>query len=182
MACVCLASPFAIYFIDHTNEMRHRSNDVLIFNQPQVMADQYKVPHDPLYIGVRMPTSKDVYPVLPLVFEKTPVSIKLADDGFWPRVVWDQATTTLSILTYRHDTSPVYTVAGDPIAKPIEAALIILGSRAAAGAGATLAWRSLYVVLVHSHSWRRLDCRRALYGSANGHHPHSCHLRGDSDQ
>ena len=91
------------------------------------MGSQYQVTHDPLYVGLRMPTGNDVYPFLPVVFEKTPLSVQVASDGFWPKVMWDQLTTTLSVFTYRFDASSVYTFTNEPVSKPIEAALLILG-------------------------------------------------------
>ena len=48
------------------------------------MEVQYGVSHDPLYVGLRLPTGDDILP-LPIVFEPTPLSIALAPDGFWPR-------------------------------------------------------------------------------------------------
>jgi hypothetical protein len=148
IASICLASPFGVYFIDHAEQMRHRAEGVLIFNLPDQMAAQYQVTHEPLYLGLRMPSSDDIYPVLPLVFENTPARIKLLDDGFWPRVVWGQLTTTLSLLTFRHDSSPFYAVNGQPVAKPIEAALIVL-----ALAWALWRWRDTRMSVLSMWFW-----------------------------
>ncbi|MDQ3929321.1 MAG: PA14 domain-containing protein, partial [Chloroflexota bacterium] len=127
IACFCAASPFLVYFLDHQGDLNQRAGEKLIFNNEPRMVSQYHVTHDPLYVGVRMPRPDDIYPVLPVAFEQTPFSVKLSEDGFWPRVLWNQTTTTLSMLTYRAEASSVYTFAQAPVAKPIEAALIILG-------------------------------------------------------
>jgi streptogramin lyase len=127
MACFCFASPFLAYYLANQNILDSRTREKLIANNPQRMTDQFQLNHDPLYLGVRLPTSTDIYPVLPVVFEKTPLSFMVAPDGFWPRAYWHQTTTTLSILTYNFDASSVYTFTNEPIAKPIEAVLIILG-------------------------------------------------------
>ncbi len=138
VACLAFATPWLAYFVDHQAEMNSRTNDKLIFNNPDRMASQHGATHGPLYIGLRVPTSNDIYPALPVVFEKTPISTALpglcyaghatlCDDGFWLRAIWGQTTTTLSILTYRADASSFYTFTAEPVAKPIEAMLIILG-------------------------------------------------------
>ncbi|HYO50422.1 MAG TPA: glycosyltransferase family 39 protein [Chloroflexia bacterium] len=129
IACISFASPWWVYYTDHKAELEARPNDKLIFNPANEarMASSYGATHTPLYLGLRMPTPDDIYPLLPVVFEQTPVSVMLTPDGFWPRVLWGQTTTTLSIFTYRADASSFYTFTGEPAAKPIEAALIILG-------------------------------------------------------
>jgi 4-amino-4-deoxy-L-arabinose transferase-like glycosyltransferase len=127
IASICMASPWLVYFFDHTEEVNGRTRDTLIFNKPDRMASDYHATHTPLYLGLRLPGSGDQPTVSPLVFEQTPVSLKLSDDGFWPRVLWGQTAATLSILTYRSDTSTQYAVNAEPITKPIEAVLIILG-------------------------------------------------------
>ena len=129
IACICMASPWGVFYLDHQVEMNMRSNDKFVLyptNEPR-MAGEYQANHDPLYVGLRMPTSNDVYPFLPVVFERTPVSVKVADDGFFARVFWGQTNKTLSIFTYRGDNSSFYTFTLEPAAKPIEAALLILG-------------------------------------------------------
>ncbi len=141
VANLAFATGFLAYYLDHQAELNARANDKLIFTNEARMVAQYGVQHGPLYLGLRMPTPNDIYPLSPVVFEQTPLSIKLSDDGFWPRVVWDQTTTTLSILTYRYEACSFYTFTQEPIAKPIEAALIILG----------LAWAA----------WRWRDSRMA---------------------
>lgn len=146
VASISFASPFWVYFNDHSAEMNGRAASMLIFNNEARMTAQYaashQVSHAPLYFGVRMPTPNDIYPVVPFFFEKTPLSVKLSDDGYWPRVLWAQTTTTLSVFTYRVEASSFYTFSGEPVAKPIEAVLIILG----------LAWAM----------WRWRDARMAI--------------------
>ena len=95
------------------------------------------------------PSPADVFPFLPLVFEQTsrqrPGQPLMASG---PRVLWDQLTTTLSILTYRCDASSVYTFTGEPVAKPIEAALIILGI-----AWALWRWRDTRMAILSLWFW-----------------------------
>jgi sugar lactone lactonase YvrE len=129
VACLCMASPWGVFYLDHQGEMNARSNDKFVLyptNEPR-MASEYQANHDPLYLGLRMPTSNDIYPFLPVVFEKTPASVKLVEDGFFARVFWGQTTKTLSMFTYRADNSSFFTLTGEPAAKPIEAALLVLG-------------------------------------------------------
>ncbi len=148
VAAVCMASPWYVYYVDHTAELEARPNDKLIFNNEARMAQQYGATHDPLYIGLRMPRPDDVYPFLPVVFEKTQLSAMLTQDGFWARVLWGQTTTTLSVLTYRADASSFYTFTGEPAAKPIEAALIVLGI-----AWALWRWRDTRMAVLSMWFW-----------------------------
>jgi DNA-binding beta-propeller fold protein YncE len=149
VACLCLVSPWLVYFVDHQAEWNGRSADKLIFNNEGRMAAQYPTAkHEPLYIGLRAPRPDDIYPFSPIVFEQTPNSIKLTDDGFWAEVLWGQTTTTLSILTYRFDASSVYTFTQEPVAKPIEAALIILGI-----AWALWRWRDTRMAVLSMWFW-----------------------------
>lgn len=129
VAAFCMLSPWLAYFIDNQGPMNERSNEKLILNPANQgrITQQYSATHDPLYIGLRMPTPADIYPVLPVVFEKTPLSIQVAADGLWPRIIWDQTVLTLSMFTYRPDASSFYTFTGEPVDKPIEAALLVLG-------------------------------------------------------
>jgi sugar lactone lactonase YvrE len=156
IACFIFASPWLFFFIDHAATLNSRTNDKLIFNNSDRMVQQYGVTHDPLYLGVRMPTADDVFPV-PLVFEKTPISIQLVPDGFWPQSIWHQLTTTLSILTYRADASSVYTFTGEPVAKPIEAVLIILGI-----AWALWRWRDTRMAVLSIWFWSTIIVGGAL--------------------
>ncbi|MDQ5824669.1 MAG: glycosyltransferase family 39 protein [Chloroflexota bacterium] len=129
VASICMASPWGVFYLDHQVEMNARSNDKFVLyptNEPR-MANEYQATHDPLYLGLRVPTNNDIYPFLPVVFEQTPLSVKVADDGFFARVFWGQANKTLSMFTYRADNSSFFTFTGEPAAKPIEAALLILG-------------------------------------------------------
>src|SRR5205823_2273755 len=105
----CFVAPFLAYYLVNNTMLDRRTQEKLITNNPDRMVDQFQVTHDPLYIGLRLPRPEDIYPVLPVVFEHTPLSVKVADDGFWPRSYWRQTTTTLSILTYNFDASSVYT-------------------------------------------------------------------------
>lgn len=129
VAAFCMLSPWLVYFVDNQGPMNERSNEKLILNPSNQgrMTQQYNATHDPLYIGLRMPTPADIYPVLPVVFEKTPLSIQVAADGLWPRIFWDQTVLTLSMFTYRPDASSFYTFTGEPVDKPIEATLLVLG-------------------------------------------------------
>jgi 4-amino-4-deoxy-L-arabinose transferase-like glycosyltransferase/sugar lactone lactonase YvrE len=142
IANIVFATGFLAYYLDHTGELNARAGDKLIFTNEARMVAQYGAQHGPLYVGLRMPRPDDIYPFSPLVFEQTPLSVKVSDDGFWLRVLWGQTTTTLSVLTYRFEASSVYTFTQEPTAKPIEAALIILG----------LAWAA----------WRWRDSRMAI--------------------
>jgi 4-amino-4-deoxy-L-arabinose transferase-like glycosyltransferase len=129
VASICLVSPWLVYYLDHRAEMDGRSNDKVIFNPTNWgrMEAQHHATHDPLYVGLRMPQPTDIYPWLPVVFEQTPLSVQVASDGFWPRAVWGQTTTTLSMFTYRADASSFYTFTGEPALKPIEAVFLIIG-------------------------------------------------------
>ncbi|HKP53410.1 MAG TPA: PA14 domain-containing protein [Chloroflexia bacterium] len=159
VACVCLASPWLVYFQDHQNEMNTRANEKLIFNPGNigVITQQTGAIHGPLYLGLRMPTESDVYPFLPVVFEQTPASIKLTDDGFWPRVLWTQTTKSLSMFTYRKDESSFYTFTFEPAAKPIEAALLILGI-----AWALWRWRDTRMAVLSMWFWLTIVAGGAL--------------------
>src|SRR5207253_11004912 len=103
-----------------------------------------------------MPRPDDIYPVLPVVFEKTPVSTKLADDGFWPPGLWSQLTTALSVIPYRADGSSYYET-GKPIAEPIEAALIIFGI-----AWALWRWRDSRMAVLSIWFWGTLIAANVL--------------------
>ena len=152
MACIAVAAPFWVYYSDHQQEQNGRAIEKSIFSNAQLMLDRYgqshQVSHAPLYLGLRWPTQNDIYPVVPVFFEPTPASVELASDGFWPRVVWAQTVTTLSILTYRFDASSFYTFTGEPAAKPIEAALIILGL-----AWALWRWRDTRMAMLSLWFW-----------------------------
>ena len=147
VAMVCSASAFGVYYLDYKETLDARARDKIIFNNEPLMA-RYGRTHQPLYVGLRWPNDNDIYPFSPVVFEQTPLSVKVADDGYWPRVLWDQTTTTLSILTYEFDRSSVYTFTGDPVAKPIEAALIILGI-----AWTVLRWRDTRMAMLSMWFW-----------------------------
>jgi DNA-binding beta-propeller fold protein YncE/4-amino-4-deoxy-L-arabinose transferase-like glycosyltransferase len=127
IASICLASPWLAYYADNQVGLNARTNEKLIFTNEARMASQYGIAHDPLYLGVRAPTPNDIFPFLPVVFEKTPTSVEIMKDGFWPRAIWSQLTNTLSIFTYRFDASSVYTFTFAPVSKPVEAAFLILG-------------------------------------------------------
>lgn len=152
LACAAFAAPFWVYYSEHAEEQSARASEKLIFNNPGLMQSLYAESHAvsdvPLYLGLRWPTQDDIFPVVPLFFEKTPVSIELAEDGFWPRVLWAQTTRTLSILTYRFDSSSFYTFPLEPVAKPIEAVLIILGL-----AWALWRWRDARMGLLSLWFW-----------------------------
>jgi sugar lactone lactonase YvrE len=148
VAALCAASAFGVYYLDHREMLDLRARDKIIFSNEGLMAGRYGRTHEPLYVGLRWPRPEDIYPISPLVFEQTPLSVKVADDGFWPRVIWDQTTATLSILTYRFDSSSIYTFTGDPVAKPIEAALIILGI-----AWAAWRWRDTRMAMLSLWFW-----------------------------
>lgn len=126
IAAVCFASPRIAYDVDHWIETSSRTKDKLVFNNPDRMAAQHGIQHVPLYFGVHLPLPADAMP-LPVAFETTPSGIKLCSDGFWPRILWAQVSATLSVLTYRPDASGFYTFTDEPVVKPTEAALIVLG-------------------------------------------------------
>ncbi|HUS15736.1 MAG TPA: PA14 domain-containing protein [Chloroflexia bacterium] len=170
IASICFVSPWYAYAQDNAAVTNARTNEKLIFYNEQRMASQYSASHEPLYIGLRAARPDDILP-LPVVFEKTDTSLQLLPptgpfalkppqgggvnipfqvlkDGFWPRVLWGQLTTTLSILTYRFDASSVYTFTQEPVAKPIEAVLIILGI-----AWAAWRWRDTRFALLSLWFW-----------------------------
>ncbi|MBF6611629.1 MAG: glycosyltransferase family 39 protein [Chloroflexi bacterium] len=148
IACLSFISPWLVYYMDNQNAVGSRPNEKLIFNNVDRMVSNYGANHTPLYVGVRVPTMSDIYPFLPIVFEKTPLSVEVSRDGFWPRVLWGQLTRTLSIITYRADASSVYTFTGEAVAKPIEAALIILGI-----AWALWRWRDTRMAILSIWFW-----------------------------
>ncbi|MEO8287333.1 MAG: PA14 domain-containing protein [Chloroflexota bacterium] len=152
LACVACAGPFWAYFSEHSQAQNARAGEKLIFNNPDLMLSQYgqshQVSHAPLYVGLRWPTQSDIFPVVPLFSEPTSLSVKVADDGFWPRVLWAQTTTTLSMFTYRFDTSSFYTFPMEPVAKPIEAALMVLGL-----AWALWRWRDTRMAMLSLWFW-----------------------------
>jgi PA14 domain/Dolichyl-phosphate-mannose-protein mannosyltransferase len=148
ITCFCASSPFLVYELDHVQDATARVVEKSIFNQPARMTDRYKATHDPLYLGVRLPSADDLYPILPVTFEQTPLSVKLADDGFWPRVLWDQTTTTLSVFTLRPDASSFVPFSQEPISKPIEAALLVLGI-----AWALFRWRDTRMAILSIWFW-----------------------------
>ncbi|MDQ5858089.1 MAG: PA14 domain-containing protein, partial [Acidobacteriota bacterium] len=147
LSCFCFAAPWLVYYADNRELWSARVREKLIFNQPERMRTQYGATHDPLYVGLAVPKTDDALP-FPVTFTKSPASVKLAQDGFWPRVVWRQVQTTLSILTHRFDASSVYTFTGEPVAKPTEAALIILGI-----AWALWRWRDTRMALLSIWFW-----------------------------
>lgn len=147
LSCVCFAGPWLAYYSDNRELWNARVREKIIFNQPERMEAQHGATHDPLYVGLALPRTGDALP-LPVAFTKSPVSVKLARDGFWPRVVWRQVQSTLSILTHRFDASSVYTFTLEPVAKPTEAALIILGI-----AWALWRWRDTRMGLLSIWFW-----------------------------
>lgn len=161
VASYCMASPWLTYFQDpqHQLEQNTRSSEKLIFNPGNlgVISQQSGAPHGPLYLGLRMPTQDDIYPFLPIVFEQTPMSVKLSDDGFWARVLWSQTNKTLSIFTYRKDESSFYTFTLEPAAKPIEAVLLILGI-----AWALWRWRDTRMATLSMWFWATILAGGAL--------------------
>ena len=79
LACVCFVTPWLGYFVDHQELWNERVNEKLIFNNAATAAVQDNVNHDPLYLGLRVPTGDDILP-LPVVFEPTSLSVALASD------------------------------------------------------------------------------------------------------
>jgi 4-amino-4-deoxy-L-arabinose transferase-like glycosyltransferase len=126
LAGVCFASPWLAYSVDHWAEASGRAKDKLVFNNPERMVTAHHVQHGPLYVGLTVPRAAQTLPV-PIAFAKTSVAIRLSRDGFWPRVLWGQLTASLSALTYRPDGCETYTFTREPVVKPTEAALIVLG-------------------------------------------------------
>jgi hypothetical protein len=126
LSCFCLAAPWLASYFDNRASWNARVQEKLIFNNHDLMQEQHGVSHAPLYLGLVLPKSDEALPS-PVAFTKSPVSVRLARDGFWTRVVWRQVQATLSILTHRFDMSSVYTFTGEPAVKATEAALIILG-------------------------------------------------------
>ncbi|MEO7761345.1 MAG: glycosyltransferase family 39 protein [Casimicrobiaceae bacterium] len=147
VACVCFASPLASYYSDHRPQLSARPLEKLIFNNEDRMTAQYGVSHAPLYFGLSMPDPGDALP-MPFAFEPTPFSLRIVDDAFWGRVLWAQLQTTLSMLTYRSDASTFFTFTGEAVAKPIEAALIVLGA-----AWALWLWRDARMAALSIWFW-----------------------------
>lgn len=125
VALLTFGAPFVAFSFDNREEATSRVKEKLVFNNESRMTATHAVGHAPLFLGLRRPHAADTLPV-PVVFEKTPLSLQIGRDGFWPRVLWRQLLVTLSILTYREDASSIYTFSHAPIAKPFEAVLIIL--------------------------------------------------------
>ncbi len=173
VACICFASPFLVYLADHSQELNARAGEKLIFNNEARMQAQYAVSHQvshaPLYIGIRWPTQSDLYPVIPVFFERTPMSVKVQDDGFWTRVLWGQTTTTLSIMTYRAEACSFYTFTQEPVAKPIEAALIIIGL-----SWALWRWRDTRMAMLSLWFWSTIFAGGVLTIDA----PYMCRIIG----
>jgi DNA-binding beta-propeller fold protein YncE/4-amino-4-deoxy-L-arabinose transferase-like glycosyltransferase len=144
---LALATPWIAYYRDHRSLMTARVREKLVFNHPELMANEYSANHGPLYLGVRLPQLRDVLPC-PIVFERTTVSVELARDGFWPRVFWGQLKRTLSVLTWQFDQSGVYTFTKEPVTKPIEATLVVLGI-----AWALWRWRDTRMALLSIWFW-----------------------------
>lgn len=147
IASLFFATPWIAYYRDHQRMLNSRVREKLVFNHRAQLAREYKAGHDPLYLGARAPRLGDVLP-LPIVFERTRLSVTLARDGFWPRVLWGQLKRTLSILTYRIDASGVYTFTKAPATKPIEATLVVLGI-----AWALWRWRDTRMALLSLWFW-----------------------------
>src|SRR5207248_425241 len=80
IACVCMSSPWLVSYVYRDNSSQ-RTQQVLVFNAPERLAASYQLTHSPLYIGIRAPMTDDIYPVLPVVFEKTPASVMVSSDG-----------------------------------------------------------------------------------------------------
>ena len=126
LALVCVASPWVSYYLGHLGEGNARAREKVIFNNQEPMASRHGAVHGPLYLGVQSPfTSEGVR--APLALRRTGAAVRVLKDGFWPRVIWGQLGATLSILTHSLDGSSVYTFTGKPVAKPVEATLILLG-------------------------------------------------------
>jgi Dolichyl-phosphate-mannose-protein mannosyltransferase len=147
IASLSFATPWIAYYRDHQRMLDARVHEKLFIRFPDQLAKEYKASHDPLYLGVRAPQPGDGLP-LPIVFERTRVNLRLAEDGFWPRVIWGQLKRTLSILTYHFDASGVYTFTKEPVTKPIEATLIVLGL-----AWALWRWRDTRMALLSLWFW-----------------------------
>jgi sugar lactone lactonase YvrE/4-amino-4-deoxy-L-arabinose transferase-like glycosyltransferase len=125
-ALALFGGPFFAYSLDYRQDSTSRVKQKIVFNNEARVADLYAARHEPLAIGLRLPKKTDALP-LPVVAERTALSVTVARDGFWPAVLWGQLMRTLSVLTYRLDESSVYTFAQAPITKPIEAVLVVFG-------------------------------------------------------
>jgi len=147
IASVAFATPWIAYYRDHRPQWDSRAQEKLVFNHPDRMAAGYAAGHDPLYLGVQVPRPGDTLP-LPIAFERSRLSITLSRDGFWPRVLWGQLKRTLSILTYHFDASGVYSFTQEPVTKPIEATLVVLGI-----AWALWRWRDTRMALLSLWFW-----------------------------
>ena len=147
VASLAFATPWIGFYRDHRQFLDARARDKIVFSHAAELAKEYKAEHDPLYLGVRVPRPTDVLP-LPIAFERTRLSIALAKDGFWPRVLWGQLKRTLSILTYNNDASSVYTFTKEPVTKPIEAVLVVMGI-----AWALWRWRDTRMALLSIWFW-----------------------------
>ena len=126
VAALCMATPWMAFYADNRELWDARVAEKLIFNNVERVASASGASHEALRL----------------------LGVTLAGDGFWPRVLWSQLLATLSILTCRIDGSSVYTFTQEPIAKPLESALIVLGI-----AWALWRWRDARMALLSIWFW-----------------------------
>lgn len=125
LASVCLVAPFAARAADRWTQFNERAKEKVVFGSPDLMAQQYDVDHRPLLLELLLPAPTHGPSPSPGGEPKRP-AVQLASDGFWPRVLWGQLTTVLSMFTLRGDGSMVFDL-GVPITTPPETLFLILG-------------------------------------------------------
>ena len=126
LAALCMATPWLAYYADHRELWDARVAEKLVFHNAERVAAASGAGHEPLLA----------------------LGVTLVRDGFWPRALWSQLLATLSILTWRPDGSSVFTFTQEPIAKPLEAPLIVLGI-----AWALWRWRDVRMALPSLWFW-----------------------------
>jgi hypothetical protein len=148
-ACLAFASPWVVFFVNHQQDMTGHTNEKMIFTYPDRGTAIYGVNHDPLYLGLRLPRGDDIYPVLPVALEQTPLSVQLSGDGYWVRVLWRQLTTTLGMFTHRGEGGGgFYPFNGAPVVMPLESVLLVLGL-----AWALWRWRDTRMAVLSLWFW-----------------------------
>src|SRR5262249_45251382 len=110
LGVLTFGAPFVARGFDHLEETTSRVNEKLVFHNEARLAPASGLAREPLWVGLAAPRAADALP-LPIAFEKTPLSVRVLRDGFWPRVLWRQLEVTLSVLTFRYDASSLYTFA-----------------------------------------------------------------------
>jgi hypothetical protein len=144
----CVVSPLVIQFLDNSAVgLGGRVGSVLVLGNPDAIPPWYAITHEPLYFSLRWPQLNDVFSLIPFGFEPGAISIRLAEDGFWPRALLKQLTVTLAAFTHRLDLSSFF-LFPRPLVHPIEAVFILVGA-----AWALSRWRDYRMALLSIWFW-----------------------------